>query len=67
MQPIILSQTATVPSRNIHMFLHVHMCLFLGMITYVPISRNDYSVCGARQHQILTLELVTVTVLALRA
>ena len=33
------------------------MCLFLGMIT----------VCGGRQHKILTLELVTVTVLALRA
>ena len=32
MQPIILSLTATVPSRNIHvlhvqMFLHVHMFL----------------------------------------
>ena len=66
MQPIILSQTATVPSRNIHVFLHVHMFLFLGMITYVPISRNDYSVWW-KAAQILTLELVTVTVLALRA
>ena len=54
MQPIILSQTATVPSRNIHMFLHVHMCLFLGMITYVPISRNDYSVwCKAAPHTVI--------------
>ena len=33
------------------------MFLFLGTIT----------VCGGRQHQLLKLELVTVTVLALRA
>lgn len=60
MHPIILSLTATVPSRNIH----VPTCTNVPTCTHVPITACF--LCGGRQHQILKLVTVTINILALQ-